>query len=1112
MMIYLRSETFYRFLKDKIKEPLKIVGLLVLILIIQINTSTSQTSTFDHKNALLFPVRSVDAGINPASLGLFKDNPVDMFTGRVNINIPIYELKVGDFSLPISVSYSTGGFKVNEIASWVGLGWNLNCGGMITREVRGIPDEIIDNGYTSTSGSVLYENLIDGEINNATDPAEFITLLDIATGLKDGEPDLFSFNVGGLSGKFIFDKNGDIHFIGEHKNTFQISIEREIIQSNKCYNSIKQLIITSDDGIKYIFGNDFREKLLNTYYYIYYDTENHYKTFSDNYYSTKYYGGKNTKAWENENVFYYTSWYLQKIEFPDNVNTIDFVYIPEINAHYVSTSETKYLGKRFDLLGNIINVEQQNPFCIKRTNQYQLIQSQRLSRITFNGTTIEFVPEDNLREDCNDPLAQVVLGKAKALKQIKIFENIEGTRKTWEFNHSYFAPAPGSTEFGEFPSFIKRLKLDGISSGDEKWAFEYNYSPNDPKLCLPSRNTSSVDFWGYYKQNTSRLSIPKIYVYPDDYENSTYNSIYSIYKREVGSYQGSEYVLEGVDRTPDLTNTKAYTINKIIFPTKGYKLFEYELNTFMLDNVERVGPGLRIKTITSHFGNNSPDVIESFSYNNGSNTSGMITDLPDFAYRNIDAIKNYITFFSDPGQIQDAITNRINYSFCSIGNVNGGYVGYTNVTMSDLNNGKSEYVYDFQPSYLNPNLEPFTRKTTRLEHAWDDINGRINNYYYQYNKSVDRYPYFSPPDCSWMRGYLKEVTIRNNHGDPVEKQTYSYFPVENANIDNIYYVQANLYNTETATRIVYFLGYNQTPNCQYNHIIFSSFWGCYPLEVSLNDVVWGVNYYKTGYKRLESVVTTKYDVTGGHQVSSSKQLFYGNTEYKYPSHVEIQNSKGEIIKQKTYFPPDYSTSISSISNLLVKHILNKPIDMREYVENRLIKGSQIDYNILGQAADFYNFESDNNDIPFSSSNPYTFTHRQSATFHPQQNVLNEILTDNDNTTVYLWGYNYRYPIAKIINSNYYEVIAALPITYDELQTKSEAELILIFKNLRTTLSQAFITSYTYNAYKPLFPKSTETDINGKTTHYNYDSFGRLVSTTDQDGKIIQYYEYHYKGQ
>lgn len=60
---------------------------------------------------------------------------VDLFSGDFNYNIPLMD--VGGY--PINIAYNSG-VTMDQEASWVGLGWNLNVGSIV-RNMRGIPDD-----------------------------------------------------------------------------------------------------------------------------------------------------------------------------------------------------------------------------------------------------------------------------------------------------------------------------------------------------------------------------------------------------------------------------------------------------------------------------------------------------------------------------------------------------------------------------------------------------------------------------------------------------------------------------------------------------------------------------------------------------------------------------------------------------------------------------------------------------------------------------------------------------------------------------------------------------------------------------------------------------------
>lgn len=63
------------------------------------------------------------------------DNMVDLFSGDFSYNIPL--LDVGGY--PVNIFYNSG-ITMDQEASWVGLGWNVNPGS-VTRNMRGLPDD-----------------------------------------------------------------------------------------------------------------------------------------------------------------------------------------------------------------------------------------------------------------------------------------------------------------------------------------------------------------------------------------------------------------------------------------------------------------------------------------------------------------------------------------------------------------------------------------------------------------------------------------------------------------------------------------------------------------------------------------------------------------------------------------------------------------------------------------------------------------------------------------------------------------------------------------------------------------------------------------------------------
>gem|GEM_PF-4785029 len=97
-----------------------------------------------------------------AALDKMDQVPVELSTGGAIPSFDLYHVKYGSIDLPLSLSYHSGGIKVDESPTWVGLGWMLNEGGCISRTINGNPDEGIyinkeKKYYLQSSTGVAYK-------------------------------------------------------------------------------------------------------------------------------------------------------------------------------------------------------------------------------------------------------------------------------------------------------------------------------------------------------------------------------------------------------------------------------------------------------------------------------------------------------------------------------------------------------------------------------------------------------------------------------------------------------------------------------------------------------------------------------------------------------------------------------------------------------------------------------------------------------------------------------------------------------------------------------------------------------------------------------------------
>ncbi|HEV7332738.1 MAG TPA: hypothetical protein VGN63_16990 [Flavisolibacter sp.] len=473
-----------------------------------------------------------------ASLAKYADIPVSYHTGLPNIGIPIYTVKSGSLQLPISLSYHAGGIKVLEPASWVGTGWALNAGGVITRAVRGAPDErgtsSVDgqtHGYFSDYGYANYISYIGVQGGLATAFTE---------GKKDGEPDLFNFNFGGYSGKFYF--RDDRTPIFEPQQNIKV----EYVYSGS--GSIQSFVLTPPDGVRYHFG-----VTSNTA-----DVDPVERT--------------NPATVESGYVegTAISSWYLNKIESSDRTDFINLNYQLERYSYYTLSNPTLRDNNNNTTIGG-------------STYDYSLIKNivkgVRLSSIVFPNGKVDFLT-GSLRQDlANASTAftpEVINDSARTLGVIQITDNNSFCKK-FVFSYDYFSDTRSLS--GYFANYglqtdAKRLKLLSVQEKScdgliviPVHSFDYFTET------LPRRLSFEQDHWGFANgASTNNQLLP--------------------------TYTENEFtVFPGANRDPAWPAMRGGALKRITYPTGGFTDFEFEHHTAWAESRkfnEVLGPGISV--------------------------------------------------------------------------------------------------------------------------------------------------------------------------------------------------------------------------------------------------------------------------------------------------------------------------------------------------------------------------------------------------------------------------------------------------------------------------------------------------------------------------------------
>ncbi|MBQ1913093.1 MAG: RHS repeat-associated core domain-containing protein [Bacteroidales bacterium] len=173
----------------------------------------------------------------------YADVPFTHSVGAAEYDIPLYELKGHQLSIPISLSYQSNGIKVDEIAGVAGLGWTLQAGGVVTREVVYMPDEFDSWSFYELPDDEMMEYLDDNVWYGGAE----LFLTRTLWHQRDRSSDRYSYNVGGLSGSFI---------ITPDREVVQLSGDGVTIVPYQATTTgpILYFTITGPDGTRYVLS------------------------------------------------------------------------------------------------------------------------------------------------------------------------------------------------------------------------------------------------------------------------------------------------------------------------------------------------------------------------------------------------------------------------------------------------------------------------------------------------------------------------------------------------------------------------------------------------------------------------------------------------------------------------------------------------------------------------------------------------------------------------------------------------------------------------------------------------------------------------------------------
>lgn len=997
---------------------------------------------------------------NAASLGKYGDIPMDLSSGRANVNIPLYSLNENDIPLDISLNYDTGGVRVNDVPGWTGQNWTFNAGGVITRVVKG---SSFDEKYTNdvpmghsqwgiASGYYYYTPALNSSqwnsINNMTTVIKNAGVTNSDIPSADLEPDIFIFNFMGHVGKFFLGSDGIWKVSSKDNIKVEINITDKVTPMNfPATNNFNQrpflkvlnkITLIDDKGNKYIFGGI---------------QDNIEYTIPDFFNQLK-------------NPVIANAWYLSEVYDKEGTKVYSFEYERgDYIASFYNTNSFNGYSKQFD--GNIfipgVGCSGGSSVTNQVTAAGQLIIPTYLKSIkTKSLTTINFTSSvsnalkyrynngdttlDNAFSNVISYLSGIALpGDIENAMFYYIKRLQDGVTPNPSVTSGHFATYLTALKWRKLDYFIardsqnnivkqvsfnynniptERLKLDKLTLDNQfHHSFEYNNFNQ-----LPSFVSTNVDHFGYYKSTPFSV----------DYTSPT---------------------IHEPTRETDPTKVNFGTLSKMTYPLKGYTTFEYEPHNYSkyLDSNSSlvlgngIIGGVRVKKMED-FSDPQNKITKEYSYTvdvNSSLSSGILLQ------KNVYYVKNYL-IPTENGipyyQTQFSIGSVIQLS-----NLMGPQIEYSTVVEKEENNG---YVVNNFTNYSDyPNLPN---------------SGKLG----QSNSIFDPHTEFG-----YKRGLLKEKKYFNSSNNLLKEEVFTY---------------------------------NETTPQAARGLSGRFFLACPNSNGQTQEYVIAGNAYELFYSdfNLVSKKTKTYGNGGQYfeMVENSSFSNYGNFGDSFIKNKSYTETNGKLISENYLY--SFDKNGTDPYTAMVNRREYSLVETSKLADQDLLGKTKTDYALIPT------FDANGNTVA-SRIFPQKISEAKGNNALEEKLIVDKYDIDghilkahktDGNYIYYYYGYNNKYPILKIEGAEIVDesIVLGYLTTLKPLVNVLVPDYTQIAQqqsNIIKALPNHLCTLYTY---KSDFGVSSIMNSSGMIEYYNYDNVGRLINVKDQNGKLLKSYTYEIK--